>query len=409
MEIYYNKLLGSISMALDAVETELLGTTTNHGRRIALLSMAMGKHLHLEKGEFEALASYALLHDNAIAEFIKAELSENGSTENFKRHCVIGEKNVHSLPLKQHFDHFVLYHHERADGRGPFGKKEGEIPLGAAIIAAADIIDSEFRRNLLTSRNLPVLRRQIEDGIHVQFTKEAGEALLAVMDTRMLERLQDDAVQQAFDEAMPAWVLDMGDTGAIQLAGLIARIIDYKSHFTWKHSVQIANRAWWMGGYYEYSNEKRTQVYLAAALHDIGKLKTPLSVLEKRGSLDPKEYEIIKKHGWWTYEKLKDVPGLEEICQWASNHHEKLDGSGYPFGKTSGEMDFVSRLMACIDIYQAVSEERPYHPPRGHEDTMKVLYGMGHRGYIDLSIVEDLDREMAKLPNGDAPPPPGAL
>ncbi|MDR0517489.1 MAG: hypothetical protein LBH25_10650, partial [Fibromonadaceae bacterium] len=69
----------------------------------------------------------------------------------------------------------------------------------------------------------------------------------------------------------------------------------------------------------------------------------------------------------------------------------KLNGSGYPFGKKAEELDFNSRLMTCLDIYQAVSEDRPYHSGRSHENTMQILYKMASNGEIDESIAKDMD------------------
>jgi HD-GYP domain-containing protein (c-di-GMP phosphodiesterase class II) len=160
-----------------------------------------------------------------------------------------------------------------------------------------------------------------------------------------------------------------------------------------------------MGNYYGYSRVERAELYLAAALHDIGKLATPVDILEKPGKLTDGEFSIIKEHVRITWELLKDIEGFGLICAWASNHHEKLDGSGYPFGKKAEELDFNSRLMACIDIYQAVSEERPYHPGRNHGDTMKILYSMADKGQIDGGIVKNLDSVLAEYNGGDVPAP----
>jgi HD-GYP domain-containing protein (c-di-GMP phosphodiesterase class II) len=177
---------------------------------------------------------------------------------------------------------------------------------------------------------------------------------------------------------------------------MIARVIDYKSVFTKKHTMQIANRAWLMGSYYGYDEASKAQLYLAAALHDIGKIATPLEILENPGGLTRDEFEIIKQHVKHTYDWLSTVEGLEDICRWASDHHEKLDGTGYYRGKKTGDLDFNSCLLACIDVYQAVSEERPYHPARGHKDTMPILYAMAQKGLVNEKIVKDLDAVMAK-------------
>jgi HD-GYP domain-containing protein (c-di-GMP phosphodiesterase class II) len=189
------------------------------------------------------------------------------------------------------------------------------------------------------------------------------------------------------------------------MAGFITKIIDYKSVFTQRHSTQIANKAWFMGGYYKYDNEEQMKLYLAAAFHDIGKLKVPTEILEKPDKLTDTEFSVIKDHVRFTSELLKDIVGFQAECDWASNHHEKLNGAGYPFGKKDDELDFNSRLMSCIDIYQAVSEERPYHPARNHESTMQVLRKIAEAGEIDRNIVNDISLALASYDGKDLPPP----
>ncbi|MDR2785766.1 MAG: HD domain-containing protein, partial [Treponema sp.] len=187
------------------------------------------------------------------------------------------------------------------------------------------------------------------------------------------------------------WIMDIENDFIIKLAGFVTRIIDYKSKFTKTHCIGIAEKARHMSIAYRYSGSLRAQVYLAAALHDIGKLATPTSILEKPGPLTREEFDVIKEHVHLTYKLLKDIDGLENVSVWAFNHHEKLDGSGYYFGKKADELDFNSRLLACLDIYQALTEERPYHAGKDHRATMEILFDMGRRGFLDTGIIRDLD------------------
>jgi HD-GYP domain-containing protein (c-di-GMP phosphodiesterase class II) len=210
----------------------------------------------------------------------------------------------------------------------------------------------------------------------------------------MLFSLRDDRIMDTIGRFISPWTVDITEGAIMNLAGFVCRIIDYKSMFTRRQSAQIANKAWLMGGYYGYDSILRTQVYLAAAFHDIGKLTTPLQILEKQDKLTDEEYGIIKEHVHITYELLKDINGFERICDWASNHHEKLNGTGYPFRKKADELDFNSRLIACLDVYQAVSEERPYHPERDHKTTMAILYDMVGNGHLDEKIVRDMDKAL---------------
>ena len=171
-------------------------------------------------------------------------------------------------------------------------------------------------------------------------------------------------------------------------------IVDAKSRFTMRHSRGIATKAGYMGKVYGLTPEHCDRLVIAGYLHDIGKLSTPAGILEKPGPLSPEEYEIMKRHVEMTWEILKDVGGLEEIRLWASCHHEKLDGNGYPRGLKADDLPFECRLMACCDIYQALTEDRPYRAGMPHEKAISVMYPMASQGMLDFGIVETMDRAL---------------
>lgn len=405
MTIRMDKLIKVIATALDIVEGELLGASTYHGKRIAVLCADMGRYMGMDTEGICGLTTCALLHDNALTEYILSERSGKKHDSAMQLHCELGQHNVDSLNFQTDIRGFILYHHERADGSGPYSKRAGEVPLGAELIAIADSIDVTNHLQRVPIAALPNLREAISKSIGETYTPRAAEAMLHVLEEKMLLSLQDDRILETAEQFIPLWSVDLADQVILNLAQLVTRIIDYKSTFTQCHSTQIANKVWLMGGYYGYDPSQRVQVFLAAALHDLGKLTTPLSILEKPGALDADEFRIMKNHVAKTWELLKEVDGLETIRAWASNHHEKLDGTGYPFGKKADELDFNSRLMACIDIYQAVSEERPYHPRRNHKDTMKILYTMVDKGQVDKNIVRDLDTVLACFSDQNVPAP----
>lgn len=398
MDINLNEFTKVISTSLDIVEAELFGTTTNHGKRVAVLVASMGRFLNFDNDFLIALTTCALFHDNAVAEHILSEneYEDNEIEFNMQKHCILGKHNVDSLPFKVDISGFILYHHEKADGSGPFGEKEGEYPFESELIALADMLDVHYANPNIHVVDLPVIRKDLEGKIGLEFTQKAIDALLNIFDAEMIVSLDDSTIYNTAHNLIPSWMVDIEDITVIRLAEFIASIIDYKSTFTQTHSTGVAHKVWAMSDYYEFDSHTRIKAYLAASMHDIGKLKTPSSVLEKTGKLTDSELTIIKDHALQTYEILKDLEGSDDICQWASNHHEKLDGTGYPFGKTADELDFVSRLLACIDIYQAVIEERPYHPARTHEGTMSILRNMAQRGFVDMHITEDIDIVMAK-------------
>ena len=400
-----DSLIKAIATALDIVEGELLGASTNHGKRIAVLCAKMGKLLGKTQEEISALAICALFHDNALTEYILSERIGEQHNTAMKKHCEYGQRNVESLCLKTDVKNFVLYHHERADGKGIFGIHEGEGPIEAELITIADSVDVSWHLQRQESEQLSAIHAMISGACGNQFSKKASQLMLQVLDKPTLMSLRDDAIKETLATAFPPWTVEIEADAIFGLAGFVAKIIDCKSEFTQRHSDQIANKAWFMSGYYNYSQEERAQLYLAAALHDIGKLATPTAILEKPGKLSDDEFSIMKDHVRVTWDLLKDIEGFKDIGTWAADHHEKLDGTGYPHGKKEDEQDFNSRLLACIDIYQAVSEERPYHPKRSHAETMQILNKIADSGKVDSKIAKDIDIALAPYNGGNLPPP----
>jgi putative nucleotidyltransferase with HDIG domain len=126
---------------------------------------------------------------------------------------------------------------------------------------------------------------------------------------------------------------------------------------------------------------------LAATLHDIGKARIPLSILDKAGRLDPSEEEIMKRHPVIGYELLKALPEISpEILDGVRHHHEYLDGSGYPDSLVGPEISDLVRLLTISDIFAALIEQRPYRPAMARLDAYKILCTMD--GRLEQSLVK---------------------
>jgi HD-GYP domain-containing protein (c-di-GMP phosphodiesterase class II) len=385
-----DQLIQALGTALDAVEAELLGASTNHGKRIAVLCSLMGRRSGMSEETVRALTACALLHDNALSEYIAEEI--DSQIPSFNLHCTAGQRNVDTLDLGAESSDFVLYHHERADGNGAFHKKAAEeTSLGSQFISITDSLDVHYHLQRVPLQSLEDIRLYIRDKADSHYTRRSAEVLLDVLDSPVIESLSDQYIHETAARVLPPWSVDIEQHVLLDLAAFVSRIIDCKSVFTRKHSVQIAEKAWKMGEYYRYDPSTRIQLYLAASMHDLGKLFIPTAILEKTSRLNDEEFRIIQQHIYKTWELLGTIEGFETIHRWASQHHERLNGTGYPFAKKASELDFNARLLACIDIYQAVSEERPYHKSRSHYETMPILYDLVQTGAIDRGIVRDMD------------------
>ena len=133
------------------------------------------------------------------------------------------------------------------------------------------------------------------------------------------------------------------------------------SDYTFQHSVHVAVITGVFSSWLNYSDEEYKNLVMAGLLHDIGKICVPLSILDKPGHLLASEFETIQKHPEAGYNSLKSSTG---ICKGTKlgvlQHHERIDGSGYPFGVKGCEIHEYAKIVAIADIYDAMTSDRAY-------------------------------------------------
>jgi HD-GYP domain-containing protein (c-di-GMP phosphodiesterase class II) len=149
----------------------------------------------------------------------------------------------------------------------------------------------------------------------------------------------------------------------INITGILDYLYEVKRHsdYTFQHSVHVAVMTGVFSNWLNYSGEEYKNLVMAGLLHDIGKLGVPLSILDKPGKLLASEFGMIKKHPEDGYNLLKNST---EICQGTKlgvlQHHERIDGSGYPFGVKGCEIHEYAKIVAVADIYDAMTSNRAY-------------------------------------------------
>lgn len=393
MKFSFTEVLFALSYALDCVEHELVGVTTNHSKRVAYICVKMGKKWEMKKNQLLDLAACALLHDNALTEFIQAEYTahDEEETKNLSVHCVVGEKNLEKVKFFGNVKGAILYHHENADGTGPLKKTWKEIPLYARLIHLADQLDSNFDLSNVTEKKYNEIKDFLYQNTDTLFDKECTESFFDCFDFEGIRQMENNKIDGTLRVNIPKIEYEYTNEEVINFAQLFATIVDYKSEFTRNHSIGIAKKAYEMGRFYGYDEDTKTKLYLAGALHDIGKLVVDNNLLEKNGKLTKEEYKDVQAHAYETYCILKSIEGFEEVTSWASLHHEKLNGTGYPFGKTAQQLGKNERLMACLDIYQALIEKRPYKDGMKPQQAIEILRNMAEENQLDGEIVEDIN------------------
>lgn len=397
MELDVMGLLGACSYALECVEAELAHVTYRHARRVAYMSVCVARQMGISGDKLRALTACALMHDNALTQYIQEELHgdiPNDYTAHIPfmgEHCTVGERNMRMLDFLGDVNDVILYHHECADGSGPFGKGWRDVPLGARIIHMCDTLDA-FLRPRTFSRDTWLRARDFLN-LHRGdlFDDECVDAFVNSFTELRFEGLGGDDLTARLARHIPRTHQELSFAQIRALADFFAHIIDCKSPFTSTHSLGVARDAYQLSRFMGFDEEICEKMYLAGALHDIGKAAVGNEILEKPGRLTDEEFSVMKHHAAYTYAILSGVDDFEDMRDWAAFHHERLDGTGYPFGKTADELCVQARMMACIDIYQALSETRPYKQGMPHARACMILGDMAARGWVDADIVHQVD------------------
>ncbi len=400
MQISLKDYFLSLSSLLDFLEVEIHNQPTNHCKRVALMALRIGKLKGLDEEELTKLGALALLHDlgaSQAALIQKLEKQAHPDIEVFPDHCRAGADLVKRMPFLSDHSDIILYHHERYDGKGFYKKNDG-IPLLSQIITISDRVDMEIwnkRKN--RDETLSFIDRERGRS----FSPEITDAALSVMEAGGFEgEMCNTSIGSMIREEFHGRTLEMSEEDVTRMTSAFSTIVDAKSRFTKNHSSGLTQKTGRMCRFYGFDSTKTHRMKIAANLHDIGKLSVPNRILDKDGKLTKEEFDVIRLHTYYTRQALEQIEGWEDITDWASDHHEKLNGKGYPIGKSAADLPHESRLMGCLDIYQALIEPRPYKPGFSNKKSFSILDECVALGQIDGDIIEDVKKVFANGPSG---------
>lgn len=151
----------------------------------------------------------------------------------------------------------------------------------------------------------------------------------------------------------------------LDLVGSLASVVGLRDPYTAGHQCRVAELVVAMAKEMGLSEFQIEGIHLASMIHDIGKVQIPAEILSKPGRLSDLEYQIVKQHVIAGYEIMKDCEFPWPIAQMILQHHERLDGSGYPYGLTGDKIILEARILSVADVVEAISSHRPYRPALG--------------------------------------------
>lgn len=393
--INLHEAIYSLSDALDLVGV----THIHHGKRVAYMAAECGKQLGWNKPQLDDLFQAAILHDCGVSKTaVHAKLAQL-QWEEESEHCRLGAALMRSSPVLQHFAPIVQYHHTHWQAL-----KELDIPLEVKL--NANCIYMVDRVDILTLKYLV-------DDTDILLGKEAIRATIAEKrDDWFCPELVDAFMEVSYSEAfwfslemnningyVSTW---LGETrqqnmSFAELRGLMrvfSRIVDAKSTFTCEHSDGVANLARHLGEMFGLPEKNCEMLELAGLLHDIGKLRIPDDLLEKTSRLTDSESIVMRRHSFDTYNILKNITGLEQVALWAGQHHERVDGSGYPHHLDKGTLSLEARIIEVADVFQALAQRRPYREPLPPAQIIAILKEQVASGHLDAEVVAKVEANL---------------
>ncbi|MFH1144207.1 MAG: HD domain-containing phosphohydrolase [Candidatus Eisenbacteria bacterium] len=383
-QIPLHRLLLSLSDAMDFAHA----TVADHQRRVAYLSMRIGKVLGMRGNGLTELFEAALLHDiGLIREENRGKAMAAGGLADVAWHAEVGYRLLKDTPMFAPVAETVRFHHTPYSDSSSDGDPVG-ISLASYVIAVGDEIDRMIDRGQPILNQVLRVKSAIQSLSGKRLHPDAVDAFLQASESDAFwldcesERLYSVLTRHA------DWPVLIIDEQALQpIAEIFSRVTDAASAWTATHSAGVAATAVALAERMHFSPRELDLMRAAGHLHDIGKLTIPTAILDKQGPLTREEMAVIRSHTYHTFHILDTVGGMQQVAEWAAFHHERLDGRGYPFHHRARDLTLGSRIMAVADVFTAVMESRPYRKGNSPARTIAILDDLVAHGALDGDVV----------------------
>lgn len=397
-----SEMVSCVSRALDLLHPSV----QHHHSRVAVIASRLARQLGLPEDVRSEIVIAGALHDVAAVLEARPEMEEFSFAEphgdarplgdGLHRHALDGALLLGRFTPFAGAARIVKHHHVAwAGGRGQEFERQ-PVASESHLLNLADTVAALLptRDDVLSQRQVILAHVRAASG--TRFNPEHVSALEAVAgrESFWLD-LVFDAPAAFEEEARTAAPAVLGVQELLELARLLGELIDVRSPFTATHSACVSEVAEALASALGMAGEDCQMIRIAGLLHDLGKLAVPPALLDKPGRLTPEEYSVVQTHAYHTFQIMRPVRCLETITAWASFHHERLDGRGYPF--RPAELSLGSRIVAVADLFTALSEDRPYRAGMDPSEVTRLLAESVAQGAIDGDVVEVLCRDRERF------------
>lgn len=267
-----------------------------------------------------------------------------------------------------------------------------------------DDIDVSIQHEPVSTTNRIDLNKRVRAPVKFSFEEE-------IVNAHQVHQCTRTQLDNMFNDARMGRSIDI--TGAKEVvSGMVDSIISNPDAMQWLtnlrkrdeytaiHSMNVCIFALTFGRYLGLDDAELNEIGIGALLHDIGKMRIPLDLLNKEGRLSEEEYDIVRQHAQHGYEILQQTPGLPpSALEIAYSHHERKKGNGYPRGLVNDQIPLFVKMVAIVDIYDAITSDRAYRHGMNTLDALKNMFEWREHD-LDSDLVEQFIQCLGIYPIG---------
>ncbi|MDD6351721.1 MAG: HD-GYP domain-containing protein [Lachnospiraceae bacterium] len=265
--------------------------------------------------------------------------------------------------------------------------------VGSLQIRIGEANDKRYTPTMSKLARQQVERLRREDPAKLHFSRTLKKQIAAGVQTiynNPSPKELADTTRSIMDDLMTA--IDSNNAVALNI-----RELKTSDEYTFEHSVDVATISMIIAKQQKKSRKEVYEIGMAGLLHDIGKTKVPPEILNKPARLTPEEFEIMKKHSTYSYEMVQDNSEIPDSVKVAMlQHHEKIDGSGYPNGAMASGIHPYAKILTVADIYDALVTDRPYKQGMPPGQAVEMLMAMTDK--LDMNDLKSFLSSMILYP-----------
>ena len=270
---------------------------------------------------------------------------------------------------------------------------EAMLKMGIMSVYIQEITDDDENEPISPAAQKNIERLRTEDRSKVSLSASVRERVAEGIQY-VYSNTDDPALVQATDSIADTLIsaIQENDAMAIDISALKT-----SDEYTFKHSVDVATISMIVAKKMGMTDEEIHEIGVAGLLHDVGKTKIPLEILNKPGRLDDAEFEVMRQHSVYSYRIIQNNADLsEEVKLGVLQHHEKINGAGYPIGVSGQQISPYAKVLAVADIYDALVTERPYKSAFSQREAIEMIMSMTQE--LDLFAMESFLQSMILYP-----------